>query len=583
MARPPSLPVVSTRAALAILAALVTGSALWRGLAARGVKSPWIMPDELIYSSLARSLAANGHFAIRGVSTTAYSIVYPLLLALPFSRATPTGAYSAARWENAVVMSLAAVPVFLLARRLLPNVLALVAAAFSLLLPSLDYTAVLMTENAFYPLFLLAVLAIVRALENPTTGRQLAALAAIALAYLTRAEGIVLVAIFLLAIVLVAAGAEDRRAELRPYLTTVLTIAAAFLVIVVAEAARGHSAAAFLGTYSSTIRGYPLGGLPRWVAAQLAELELYLVFLPFVPALIAAWALLRRPGIDRSRRVTAAAATAAVVCTVLLVAVFSSGPGEQAAKASTYPKLGRTLHERYLFYLAPLFLIFWLYWLLHRRDFSTRVLALLLVPAALLPLALPYAHVLTNADFEALALLPWHNKLIAGRNVPVALAVTAAILLPLLFVRRGSIVFLQVALVGGCFVLVGLIAARDMRNASVQVPTSHLLAPSWIDRAVRPGGRVAVLWRRDPRWSQATTLGREHALWRAEFFNWSIARYFSVGAPMHYGLPATPVRLGSRALDRFPYVLTASPLRLGRVVARDREAGLYLYERGRAP
>jgi hypothetical protein len=578
MARTPRLPWISTRQAAVVLVAVVGGSTLWRGLAARGVKSPWIMPDELIYSSLARSLATGGWFAIRGVRTTAYSIVYPLILAGPFGRSDPSAAYAAAKWENALVMSLAAVPTFLLARRLLPNVFALLAAGLAVLIPSLAYTGVLMTENAFYPLFLLALLAIVRALERPTTARQLVALAAVVPTYLTRAEGIVLVPIFLLAIVLLALGAPDRRGELRRYLPVGLAVATAIAAVVLAEVARGSSPAAFLGTYSSTVRGYPLAEIPQWIAAQLAELELYLVFLPLVPALAAMWRLVAAPRGERARRASAAAAVAAVTCTLLLVAVFSAGPGEQASRTSTYPKLGRSLHERYLFYIVPLFLIFWLYWLRHRREFSNRWLALLLVPAALLPLALPYGQVLTNADFEALALLPWSNSLIAPGHVPLALAVTAAVLLPLLLLRRPSLLVLQVGLVAAFFWLVGHVATNEIQKASVQVPTSHLAAPSWVDAAVPARARVAVLWRREPGWSPATTLEREHALWRAEFFNWSVERYFYVGTPMHYGLPEAPLRLGGAAAAGFRYWLTASPLPLpGKVIAADPRAGLWLY------
>ena len=579
MARTPVLPAVSTRASAVILGAMITGSALWRGLSARAIESPWIMPDELIYSSLARSVADGGWFAIRGVHTTAYSIVYPLLLSGPFGLTSPSAAYAAAKWENAIVMSLAAIPVFLLARRLLPNLFALVASGLSLLIPSFAYTGVLMTENAFFPLFLLALLAIVRALERPTTGRQLAALAVVFLAFLTRAEGIVLLAVFLFAIGLLSLGEARRLAELRRYATTALVILAAVVAAVLAEALRGNSPAAILGTYSSTIRGYPLGGIPRWILAQLADLELYLIFLPFLPAFIAVWALLTRPAVARGKRASASVGAAALVCTVLLVAVFSAGPGEQASNASTYPTLPRSLHERYLFYLVPLFIIFWLYWLLHRSEFTNRGVLVLLVPVILLPLALPYAHVLTNVDFEAFSLLPWNNDLIARRHVPAALVVIATILLPLMLVRRNSVLLLQVGLVAAFFWLVGLVAVNETHQASLQIPTSHPDHPSWVDAAVPAHAHVAVVWRADPSWSQATTLGREHALWRAEFFNWSVDRYFYIGTPMHYGLPEAPIRLPRTLGGKARYVLTASPLPLhGRIIAADRKAGLRLYE-----
>ena len=39
------------------------------------------MVDELIYSELAKSFAASGHFLIRDVHHGAYGVVYPVLIA----------------------------------------------------------------------------------------------------------------------------------------------------------------------------------------------------------------------------------------------------------------------------------------------------------------------------------------------------------------------------------------------------------------------------------------------------------------------------------------------------------------------
>src|SRR5216117_862993 len=98
-------------------------------------------------------------------------------------------------------MSAAAVPTYLIARRLLDRRPALVAAGLALLVPSTVYTTKVMTESLAYPCFLLAVLAILRALEQPSARRQLLALAGIAVASLARAEMVVLTAAFLIAIV----------------------------------------------------------------------------------------------------------------------------------------------------------------------------------------------------------------------------------------------------------------------------------------------------------------------------------------------------------------------------------------------
>ena len=83
-------------------------------------------------------------------------------------------------------MSLAALPAFLLARRVLGVLYSLGAALLTVALPSMLYTTVIMTENAFYPVFLACALLMALTLERPTALRQFAVLALILLAFLTR-------------------------------------------------------------------------------------------------------------------------------------------------------------------------------------------------------------------------------------------------------------------------------------------------------------------------------------------------------------------------------------------------------------
>jgi len=54
--------------AWAWVASIVVVSAAVRFLLARRMVAPWIMVDELIYSELAKSFAADGRFLIRDVS-----------------------------------------------------------------------------------------------------------------------------------------------------------------------------------------------------------------------------------------------------------------------------------------------------------------------------------------------------------------------------------------------------------------------------------------------------------------------------------------------------------------------------------
>ncbi len=93
---------------------------------------------------------------------------------------------------NALAFALAAVPIYLLARRLLSPWPSVGVSALSIAIPSAMYTSVLMTESVAYLLSCSALLAIALALEKPTVTRQVAALALIGAATLTRPQFVVL-------------------------------------------------------------------------------------------------------------------------------------------------------------------------------------------------------------------------------------------------------------------------------------------------------------------------------------------------------------------------------------------------------
>ena len=176
------------------LGALVVTSFAARALLARDMVGPFIMVDELIYSELGRSLADGGELLIRDVSSPGYGIVYPALISPAYAlfERLPE-AYAAVKTLNALVMSLAAVPAYLLARRVVGTWLSLLAALLAVAIPSLVYTGTVMTENVFYPVFLGVALLFVLTLEKPTTTRQLLLLGAVAVAFATRAQAVALV------------------------------------------------------------------------------------------------------------------------------------------------------------------------------------------------------------------------------------------------------------------------------------------------------------------------------------------------------------------------------------------------------
>ena len=161
------------------LPALVGISTLAHWLAGRRLSGLWIMPDEAIYAARAETLWQHGPWPLLHGAGAGYGLLYPLLAGLPLSVGNFTHGYQALKLLQALVMSLAAVPVFYYGRRLMPPGHALLAAALTVASPLLLYSGLVMTEVLFYPVSALALLAVARAVETATRRHQLIALALI--------------------------------------------------------------------------------------------------------------------------------------------------------------------------------------------------------------------------------------------------------------------------------------------------------------------------------------------------------------------------------------------------------------------
>ena len=180
---------------------LVVLSTLVRAALAVGVPSPWILPDEILYSDLAKSIAEGRGPEVHGIRSITWGVVYPAILAPAWALFDdPVSAYRAALTINAAVMSLAAVPAYLLARLFVPARSSLLVAAMTLLVPSMSYTGVLMTENATYPLFLTAVWLMARALNRASVVDQALFMLCLGVLALTRVQTLALVPAYLAAI-----------------------------------------------------------------------------------------------------------------------------------------------------------------------------------------------------------------------------------------------------------------------------------------------------------------------------------------------------------------------------------------------
>jgi Dolichyl-phosphate-mannose-protein mannosyltransferase len=564
--------------AWAWLIALVAVSAGVRLVLARGMVAPWIMVDELIYSELAKSLASSGHLLVRGHETgTSFGLVYPLLISPAWKAfsAVPQ-AYATAKVLNCYLMSLAAVPAYLIARRLVGQWLALLAAALSVAIPSMVYTGTLMTENAFYPLFLLAVLALVAYLEQPTLPRVVGVIAATGLAFETRTQAVALLPAILVAPALLSL--YDRRGlrGLRDH-GWLYGIGGSLVVLVLAvQAARGRSPLGLLGVYGSAGKDhYAVSDVARWLLYHVAELDLYVAVIPFAAFIALAMVGRRLP---RPHRAFLAASIPVCASLLLVVAAFA-----------THPDVAR-IEERNTFYLAPLLLIALVAWIDVGAPRPVLAAGVAVATAVALPGLIPYSSVINvSAVSDTFALLPlwWlQDHVVSLRHLPT-LVVAASVLAGVLFllVPRRFVLALPV--------LVFLLFAAELvpiewgAHGVRQTSTRSLLAGvgngrrDWIDHVVGAHANVLALW------SGATS---PLTIWENEFFNRSVGTVYDLNGRLPGNFPenqALPNRSSGllSATDGRPlrdrYVLTDSSVSLrGRPVAGEPGNGMVLLRVG---
>jgi len=556
----PARSLVRAVPAWAWLTAIVGVSAVARLVFALRIDAPWIVVDELIYSELARGLATGDGFSIRGVATSGYGVVYPLVIAPAYLLfdSLPQ-AYAAVKTINAVVVSLAAVPAYFLARRVLPVGLSLFAALLAVALPSLLYAGEVMTENVFYPIFLTVVLVFVLTLERPTPARQLLLLGCCVVAYLTRAQALAFFPAIVVAPLLLGTW--------RSFRVLYATLGGAALVAVLAQLARGESPLGLLGAYSvAGDYAYDPAEVLRWLVYHVAELDLYVGVFPFA-ALLVLFALWSR--LPRSLRPFLAATASISALLLLEVSAFASLPSVQR------------IEERNLFYLAPLMLIALLVWVDQGAPRPPLAAGAAAVLAAALPAVVPYERLIgvpSQSDtLLMLALWRVHERWVELDEV-VAVVVVCSVLAALAFlvVPRRFAILLPLGVLAFFLAVARPISARmEYAAAGALAEGMHKQDREWIDRAVGGRGEVGVLW---------TGNGSRFSVWQNEFFNESVGPVFSAGTPMEGGLPAAQVTLDRstgvlHGAPDVPFVLTDGSAELvGDVVARDGARNVFLYE-----
>ncbi len=548
----PSAPPLGTHRVLRahptlVLTLLVSGilllGFLLRLYLVRRIPAPWIMGDELLYSDLARSFAEDGQVGIRGVAVgaTAYGL-YPVAISPGWLFDSTSTAYGVAKTLNAVLMTLAAVPVYFWARRLVRVEYALCLLGLVLLLPALSYAGTLMTENLAFPAVVLALFAIAVALERATTTSQLLALAAVLFAIASRLQNVVFFAILPTAVVLkvlldarAAHGGRFRAgviAGLRRYLVTWAGLAGLALAYVAYQVVRGRPLSGGLGAYQAVANThYALRDVGRWVVFHAAELGFAVAIMP-LSALIILF------GLSWSRRFATTAAERAFLAVAAASMWFVLQAGAFASQFIL------RIEERNMIYVEPLLLLAFVLWLERGAPRPPRLtLVALLVPVALLT-TIPFERLFNVSIFsDTTGLLPLFrvSSLVSGgtdgMRVLLALGVIATCLFFALAPGRvlvyGGLAGLAIFLATSTRMVVG--SQRSQAVAAHAAP--GVLNEQWVDDSVPEGKKAALLFTPD-------FSADAHPLWQTEFWNRSVDRVVYLGARDFSGFPGYDVSVG---------------------------------------
>jgi hypothetical protein len=573
-------PTLLVGASLLLIAAVA--AALHAFLVGR-VHGPFVFMDELGYERMAQSFAHTGHFSLFGKGGVAYSPVYPIVLSPIYALTSSMhAAYEWVKVENAILISLSVFPVYGIARFVLSRGRSIGVAALSLLAPLMLYSGFELTESLAYPLFLLAIWTMLRAVRRPSVFNDALLLAAIVLASAARLQLVVLVPAAVTAVLLAAvARPEPGEGRLRAMWRAVCEhwllfgVVGVALVAGLARTATNGGNLPLAGRYAnvghshaSALRVFEL------FFQHIAGLDWAVGVIPFAVALLAGFALVRL-GFPRKALVFASVAVASTFWLVLEVAFDAAA--FDATKNLPHVRPGfvdlPTFHERYLIYLVPFFLVA-LFAAFDLRRVALPALVGSAAVAALLPALIPFGTVVNGLNAVHSFSFLMFGRTVSGRTVAVAHATTLAIALSTLL----AVVFLlaasrrlppPVAVLVTALVFLGL-STLEVGRQLTPIARTELGLPAhanWVDRVVGSHETISIVGGAGVPMAAV----RETAFW-----NSSIARVYYTCLP-NFGADFGEQQLSpSTGLPSRYAVVPASWDVSARVLARDREGKLVL-------
>ena len=506
---------------------------LWIGLAAilstiaAQIRDWNDMTDELVWERLAISVWQHHSVLphLHGEVIRNLAQLYPVLISPFFASGGVPGDLRDAHVFNAWVMSSAAIPAFLLARRVTSKRwVAYTTAVLAVCTPWIVYSTVLLTEVVAYPAFLWAVLAMHKALTEPSRRNDALVLVALAVAVLARTQFAVLLGLLPVALIGYERARVRRTIRAHVVLTAVyVPLALAALVFVLAGGKPSH-----LSVYGSESTPQLFSAATAGAAlGHAADLAFGIGILPFLVG--GGWLLtnvVRPPGAPELR----AFAWIGTVLLIVLVPVV----------AAWDRTVGSWVIDRYLFYLAPIL-------------FLATLAALVGARRPGLSVAIPAVVVLAGFAWHLQPEFVWAGDVpvsfdsppsrlyrpLAALGDPSLVLVVLTVALAVLFLAGSRLLRPSVltAIVAG-LLLVALPAATGWTFSELLSNDGHSSRPltrdesgdlDWLDRAVGTGAVVTEV----PYPMSSNPFVSQQAWRDLEFWNKSV-RY-----AVHYPTPGT--------------------------------------------
>ncbi|MBJ7346984.1 MAG: hypothetical protein JHC87_00265 [Thermoleophilaceae bacterium] len=504
---------------LIVLALWVVGTlVIWQ--LAIGHVSPRRFQDEFLWFGVAKSFAAGDWLHWRGVSLGIKSPLYVLGIAPAFwLGGSIKTIYHTIHFIDAAMMCAVVFPVFYGARRFVDRAPSFIAALLAVSVPAMNYTGIIGTESLAYPIAAFAFMRIVLVSAQPNRRNWLWAIAGVLLAGLVRTQFVIFAPILFGSVVLAGLMREpqERRAYFRQQRVPLLTVLGLLALVSIALVV---SPGRFVGLYAGAVNtDFPaFDELWYWIRGFSADVFIVAGVLPVIAAI---GMILGRDN-RRDPMIGALLATAFIASLIFVAEVswFSAHNLYQWRERNVF-------YERYMFYLAPLFLIAfvscWRRLTALRVAIATAISTVVLFGLSSQAILVPFSY-----DAFGLTVLGWQI------DAHPALAQHVGLYLALFGAAMGALLLLttvkneQVARIGMLVCVIATLAtllvgqAKTWDYARLYSPIAFQSVPkpvSWIDQhAKQPVGMIV------------TSTDAPEMYFTSEFWNRRITRVFATDA-----------------------------------------------------